>query len=147
VNENLTAVFPRLAERPHEVTSQADSTYNCIAWAAGVQSAWWWPDGFGEYYWPHDVPRSETVAAFAAAFGTLGYSPCEDRSFEAGIEKIAIYVDAAGVPTHAARQLEDGTWTSKLGQLQDITHSTPDDLYCDVYGSICLFLQRPRLTV
>ncbi len=43
-------------------------------------------------------------------------------------EKIAIYVDTDGVPTHAARQLPDGSWTSKLGDWEDIQHQTLEAL-------------------
>ena len=35
---------------------------------------------------------------------------------------VAIY-QSGGLPTHAARQLSDGNWTSKLGPNIDITHS------------------------
>ena len=31
------------------------------------------------------------VAAFVAAFSTLGYEPCTDGTLEDGFEKIAIY--------------------------------------------------------
>ena len=60
--------------------------------------------------------------AFVAAFRTLGYEPCESADVEEGFEKIAIYTWAAGTPKHAARQLPDGLWTSKLGPHRDIKH-------------------------
>ena len=45
------------------------------------------------------------------------------RKAEAGFEKIAIFVDATGEPTHAARQMGSGMWTSKLGTAHDIAHT------------------------
>jgi len=36
--------------------------------------------------------------------------------------------------THAALQLRDGTWTSKLGKLALIRHRTPQDLDGPSYG-------------
>ena len=48
---------------------------------------------------------------------------CESGDLEVGFEKVAIYAQADGAPTHAARQLPDGTWTSKLGQEVDIGHT------------------------
>jgi hypothetical protein len=66
---------------------------------------------------------------------------------EAGFEKIAIYVDGDGVPTHAARQLSDGAWTSKLGEWEDIRHLTLEAMEDDGlglgYGKVSLILKRP----
>lgn len=47
-----------------------------------------------------------------------------------------------GTPTHAARQLENGKWTSKLGQLEDIEHEL-DGLVGDKYGIVVTILRRP----
>lgn len=75
------------------------------------------------------VPREETLPAFIEAYGTRGFVACADGTLEAGFEKIAIFakqVGGATVPTHAALQLETGRWTSKMGNLEDISHSTFD---------------------
>jgi len=90
-----------------------------------VTDAWWWPAP--GRYWPAAAPREETLAAFLAAFATLGYAPCASADPEPGVVKIALYA-VAGTPTHAARQLPDGRWTSKLGPSIDITHTTLDAL-------------------
>jgi hypothetical protein len=103
---HIQALFPRLATAPFRVTSEHDSSYNCIAWAAGVTNQWWWPLGeAAEAYWPDGVPRARTLEAFHAALATLGYSVCTD---EPGVEKVALFADAHGLPTHAARQLANG---------------------------------------
>lgn len=96
------------------VTSQADAAYNCIAWAAGEDDRWWWPSEFA--YWPPGVPQVETLPAFIAAYGTLGYEISASGDLEPGYVKIGLYIDAGGTPTHAARQLPNGAWTSKHGQ-------------------------------
>jgi hypothetical protein len=44
--------------------------------------------------------------------------------------------------THAARQLPDGTWTSKLGKDVDIEHDYPDDVAGGVYGEVVVLMQR-----
>jgi hypothetical protein len=89
----------------------------------------------------------ETVTAFEAAFALLGYSRCESGGREAGVEKIAIYT-LNGKPTHAARQLQDGFWASKLGREEDVEHSTPERLVsypgCSIYGKVEMFMQRRR---
>lgn len=45
--------------------------------------------------------------------------------------------------THAARQLPNGLWTSKLGQLEDITHATPQVIAGSDYGEVMQFMKRP----
>jgi len=59
---------------------------------------------------------------FIGAFETLVFSLCQEAEYEIGFEKIAIHVDSKGKPTHAARQLISGLWTSKLGEFVDIEH-------------------------
>ncbi len=63
------------------------------------------------------------MEAYTKAFQSLGYEVCDNDAHEPGFEKIAIYCDKTGIPKHAARQLRDGFWTSKCGQLEDIQHT------------------------
>ncbi len=135
--------FPRLGVGNYQITSPASELYNCIAWAAGYDDLWWWPDHLELYYWPPGLPRLETVGAFAQAFAALGYTPCQTAEIEPGFEKVAIYADTRGRPTHAARQLPGGPWTSKLGKLEDIEHGNLECLERTSYGSLALFLKRP----
>jgi hypothetical protein len=116
----LEHIFPGLRFSTYTVTSSKTPFYNCIAWAAGDSRRWWWP--LHPAYWPQGAPRELTIDAFVAAYGTKGFVPCDSAECEPGFEKVAIYVDVAGVPQHAARQLPSGRWTSKLGKLQDIEH-------------------------
>lgn len=143
IDPELERSFPRLRGAFYQVTSPRTPGYNCIAWAAGDTSRWWWPDEFGLYYWPDTVPRHSTLDALIQAFGTLGFEVCKDSGVEAGWEKVAIYAKNDGSPTHAARQLADGTWTSKLGPSEDINHAELEHLNGQVYGSPVLFLHRP----
>jgi hypothetical protein len=127
-------------------TSEATTEYNCIAWAAGEDDRWWWP--VGPYYWPSTVPRVESIQAFTEAYGTLGYSVCQNGSAEPGLQKVAIYIDSRGIPTHAARQLMNGEWTSKLGREVDVRHDTPEALLqrpeLQRYGAVGIYLKRTR---
>jgi hypothetical protein len=142
---DLERFFPRLRGSAYRVTSPRDRRYNCIAWAAGDTQRCWWPgappDDDG-YCWPPGVSEEETVAAFLAAFATLGYVPAMGEELEPGWEKVALFADALGVPTHAARQLADGHWTSKLGRLEDIEHNLRD-LEGEDYGRVVQVLKRP----
>lgn len=137
---SLKAEFPCLTEANYHVTSPQDVQYNCIAWAAGENDVWWWPDDMLYAYWPDTVPRQTTMAAFIQAFSTKGYYPSDDGSLEEGFEKVALYAINER-PTHAAKQLCDGNWTSKLGQNHDISHAI-DALDGPQYGSVALFLKR-----
>lgn len=135
-------LFPYLRTTGYKITSPPSPDYNCAAWAAHEDDRWWWPDPAGIGYWPESSHREENVEAFVQVFIVLGYAPCDGYELEPGFEKIAIFVDSSGAPTHMARQLSDGRWTSKLGRLEDIEH-TLDGLINSVYGSVAQVLRRP----
>jgi hypothetical protein len=120
--------FPNLKETDYRTTSDPSGDYNCIAWAVHDNSKKWDPDYMNQNYWPPGVPRIVEMEAVRAAFQTKGFEDCDDDSFEDGIEEIALYATSNGKPTHAARQLENGMWTSKLGDYEDIEHQTLDCL-------------------
>ena len=125
--------FPNLDPTVYEVTSPETPEYNCMVWAAGDSTRWWWP--LSGAHWPSGAPRMETVDSFRIAFETMGYEVCPGQEYEQGFEKVAIYAHTDGVPTHVARQLENGRWTSKLGDWEDIEHDKPKDLE---NGATCL---------
>ena len=130
--------FPRLTAENHEVTSASDVGYNCVAWAAGDATRWWQPG----FFWPLDVPRHECgIGALEAVFLELGFEECPDGTREPGFEKVALYGSGL-LYTHAARQLPDGSWTSKLGKAQDIRHDSPDDIAGGLYGEVIEFMRR-----
>lgn len=103
-------------------TSPSTKNYNCIAWAAEDNTKRWDLDPYGIYYWPSTVPRRKSIEAVASVFESIGYKTCDDESSELGFKKIAIYADSLDSPTHAARQLPNGKWTSKLGDFEDVEH-------------------------
>jgi hypothetical protein len=137
----ILRAFPLLRYARWRLTSKKDEKYNCIAWAAGRNWQLWWPR---TAKWPRNCPPNETIDAFVCAFQTLGYEVCGDASLEDGYEKVALY--AIGKQTkHAARQLEDGLWTSKLGvKGYDIEHEYLESIAGPVYGDIVRVLKRPR---
>jgi hypothetical protein len=138
---------PRLTASNCSITSPILNRYNCIAWAAGDNKRNWWPDLDGFGYWPPGCTRALTTAAFIQAFGTLGYLPCRDGLLEANNQKVAIFATRGlmgNVPTHAALQLPDGTWTSKMGPLEDICHQNVDGVGGPVYGDVICYLARQR---
>ncbi|MFZ1964372.1 MAG: hypothetical protein WAU78_13065 [Roseiarcus sp.] len=142
------ARFPKLNRTEYCVTSDETPDYNCIAHAADKNDNWWWPDD-QPAYWPQGLDKVETLEAFVSAYATLGYAKCEGGGtvLEAGFEKVVIYADTHGVPTHAAKQLPNGAWTSKLGEWEDIQHTRPEAMEDDGvlglgYGKIAVVLKR-----
>jgi hypothetical protein len=130
--------FPCLNKmpRPFRETSPADVRYNCFAWAFGVTAQWWDP----RHIWPEGCPRELSIKAFMETFGALGYEPCGDGRRQKGWEKIALYAKG-DEPTHAARQLTSGRWTSKLGKNIDIEHRVRD-LEGPCYGKVVAYFSR-----
>ena len=141
----IKLAFPLLSACDWEITSPPKANYNCIAWAAEDSRRWWEPipPPTRSVYWPAGARRARSVEAHAEAFATLGYSPCEPESLEQGVQKIALFADAKANCTHAARQLEDGNWTSKLGEAEDVRHPLRA-LVGDRYGNVALLMSRPR---
>ena len=137
----IIRLFPNLRDQ-FAITSSPTKIYNCVAWAAGETHRWWWPVDDPRYYWPQEVSRAETVECFVLAFETIGYSVCENEHFENNFEKVAIYADRYQFPTHMARQIASGLWTSKLGALEDIEHHSLNGLSGTEYGSVVQLMRR-----
>lgn len=152
--ERVKTYFENISDTDFELTSPFDAKYNCIAHAAGENDKWWWADdpvmAGNDVFWFNNIPAQATLENFILAFGKLGYEPCEDSEFENGFEKVAIYVSTKdeihapkGTPTHMARQLKDGNWTSKLGNDVDISHKILQSIEGEIYGIVKQILKRP----
>src|ERR671932_1651607 len=88
VNPRFFRVFPRLDQALSNWTpaSPADSSYNCIGWAAGDNAHWWQPTGAAPDYWPPAAPLEPTIDAYRIAFESLGFSTCDSGTVESGYE-------------------------------------------------------------
>ncbi len=136
MSAELERLFPALADGGYVVSSPEATSYNCVAWAVGESHRWWQPG----IYWP--IPSGDDLATLVALFTSMGYAPCDGDGLEPGHEKVALYADDLGDWTHAARQLPDGWWTSKLGQGVDIRHRTSQALIGEVYGAVRAIMKR-----
>lgn len=143
-HDRLERLFPALKEAGFDVTSPQDARYNCVAWAAGDTKRWWWPAESPFAYWPAGVEREESLTSFIHAFAALGYEPAGSGDHEPEFEKVAIFGSRDGVPTHMARQIDDGSWTSKLGSLEDIRHVDVSAVAGSEYGAVAAFLKRKK---
>ncbi|WP_019866148.1 DUF7689 domain-containing protein [Methylovulum miyakonense] len=144
LEQRLKNDFPNLQVNNHKVTSPQTSEYNCIAWAAGDDERWWWPAPHPMAYWPPGFPRTETIENFIAVFATFGYEISDNSLQEPGFEKVVLYANNDGKPTHMARQLESGAWTSKLGQDHDIEHEALDTISGPIYGVAVKIFRRAK---
>jgi hypothetical protein len=137
----VIADFPNTTVEPFIQTSHEDVRYNCIAWAASDDTKWYEPDPYGLYYWPKNIDREYTTESYISLYETLGYTKCENGTLEGGFLKVAVF-ENGGLPSHAARQLADGNWTSKLGKNIDVRH-TIFSIENGLYGIVIQYLKRP----
>ncbi len=142
---DVAACFPKIAGK-YRRTSDATINYNCLAWAVGANWAWFDPTRrIAGYFWPVGIEREWTTPAIRKLLSHFGFEEeAENSDPEDGYVKVAVYLDNDGTPTHFARQLENGKWTSKLGELIDVDHETLDCLECDAYGAAGFFLKKRR---
>ena len=140
--------YPNLQSEGYTKTSDCTWDYNCIAWAVNKQDRWWWPFGKTpqgvEAYWPRKASKKVTLNAFESMFKLHHYKRTKNNSdaHEKGVEKVAIFV-LNGKVTHAARQLEDGSWTHKIGARIDL-QSTLKSVEGPLYGKVARIMQRKR---
>lgn len=146
----LKGIFPNLNnDSVFKITSKRTSKYNCIAWAYFLDDRWMWPRTDisqrldGVHYWPTQDVTTADVSTFIDAFKLKGFQLCDDSSHEHGYQKVAFYTKPGTTEcTHAAREHKDGTWTSKLGQYEDICHGSPFSLSGEAYGIPSHFMKR-----
>jgi hypothetical protein len=134
------AMFPRLRAGEFRIVGPSSHDYNSFAFAAHDVSRWWYPHPV--YYWPIES-LTEDPATFRAAYEAVGFQVTEHPALEAGWERVALYISSHSVVAHAARQMRDGTWISKLGAAELIQHVL-GALEGDLYGVPSMFLKRKR---
>lgn len=138
---DLVAIFPNLA-RGFSRTSLPTIDYNCLGWALGDDKNWWEPDKDGWLHWPATLKRTYDIASYISACRLHNYQQCADGAAEVGFDKICMYT-LGGKFTHIAKQLPNGRWSSKLGELDDIAHDLNafDGTH---YGNPTYFFKRPN---
>jgi hypothetical protein len=60
MGELIEKLVPSLKGKAYTITSPEARTYNCVAWALGETTDWWWPGDPGCTFWPAGIPREET---------------------------------------------------------------------------------------
>ena len=136
----LIKEVPSLKNAHFEIASPPTKAYNCVAWAADCSVQRWDPLSG---YWPDTVERDVVPEALLALYLYLGFEVCDSDLPEEGFQKVAIYAKGS-LWTHAARQLDNGSWTSKLGDFEDILHESPRSLEGEDYGAVRWIMKKPR---
>jgi hypothetical protein len=142
----LQQLFPRLVPGSYRCISPPDTHYNCVAWAVGKRDRHWWPNEPGRSYWPPGILAEASVDAFTQLFQSFGYEVCDTPDFQRRYEKVAIFVNNNAV-THAARQLGNGKWSSKLGRVWETVEHELEAVGghgIQEYGDILQFMRRKR---
>jgi len=146
---DLEREYPNLTPDAYKVTSRQDKRYNCVGWAAKRdQHKWWEPIKEPGCFWPPSVPFDHSFRNYVKVFESLGYVECKDAFPENGLEKVALFKDLLGHFTHVSHQLENGTWSSKLGPFEDVRHDTNYSLEGkgakEGYGYVSVLMKRRR---
>lgn len=142
--KEIEDIFANLKSEGFQETSAETDNYNCIAWALYDTKQWWWPTPRYGVYWLPGLPRDNKRETVIRTFEIHGYTKCDSSEPEKGYEKVALYEHPDSGIEHASRQLQDGKWTSKLGEWEDIKHNTPQSVCCEDYGEVVQILKRAR---
>ena|SRR5712691_7417154 len=147
ISTTTQVLFPDLAADNSLKLSDLSPKYNCIAFAAGDTQRWWEPpvDDVLDpgQYWPADAPKNIHINSCIRAYELHGFERYSEGVIGQAFETIALYAYDDNQTAHAARLNKDGSWTSKLGDREDIRH----DYLCslegeNVYGSARLLMGR-----
>ena len=124
--------------------------YNCIALTLGIYNFCVWPTYSGivtnpnnnqRVFWPKELPLDDSLENFIKMYNMFDYVECNnDLYYEDGYTKIAIYA-INNVVTHAALQLTENKWASKIGYSFGITHQLKS-LEGEKYGKVVKFMKR-----
>jgi hypothetical protein len=142
-DSDLEEDCPRLLDCSYEIRSPRDPRYNCVAFAVGDTSQFWYDVYVNGYYWPPGAPSADTMEGWVKVFADHGYKETEvdDQGLEPEFEKVAIYASSEG-PEHVARQRASGVWASKMGKGCDIEHSALTALEGAIMGKVVKIMKR-----
>lgn len=135
--------FPKLSSDINfKIKSPFDQKYNCIAYACNKNDRFWWPqDNIDGVEWPYGLPLNTSIGNFIKLFEKHEYVVCDTHELENDFQKIALY-ELKGECKHAALQIFNGLWKSKMGMLEDIEHSDPFSIEGPSYGIAKVFMKR-----
>lgn len=136
---------PNLTPLNSTKTSEPTFDYNCLAWALGITDLWMdMPNYFQPFYNLDPSNLDHSAKGYAQILAeNFGFEQCDNPEVEDDFEKVVLY-EKDGDWTHIAIQLSNGAWSSKLGDLEDIVHTSVDALAGGPYGNPILYMKRQR---
>jgi hypothetical protein len=145
-DEAKKKLCPNLGPNNSEKTSDSTIDYNCMAWVMGVKDKWMDHWNYFQATFGFDPNTADHTAIGYADILVkhYGFEHCDDDEYEEGFDKVALYENNIGEWSHIAIRLKDGKWSSKLGDLEDITHDNLDVIAGGVYGHPVLYMKRPK---
>lgn len=117
--EYYKKLFPLLLN--FELIPNSESIeYNCISHTLNIDNDICWPYDENNY-WP--VKRELNKESFDSFYEYHGFEKIDflDFSYDPKYIKVALYCKK-GIPTHAAIQINENFWESKVGELGIIKH-------------------------
>jgi hypothetical protein len=78
-----------------------------------------------------------------SAYEVIGYRLCPGGGPvpEEGYDKVALYAENSEW-RRAAKLPEDGRWSSELGDLEDVSRDSPEDVCGKFHGELACFMLR-----
>lgn len=138
----INKLWPNLNSTNYELKSNSTDNYNCVAWANHIN------------YEPVDLSLDNngeplvypdlSCLTYIEYFENQGFELCESSEWEEGFEKIALYERDDETFEHVARQVSTNIWTSKLGEWEDIEHTTLESLQSSHFYGIPAWYMRRR---
>lgn len=140
--QNLIDAFGKPLEKDKQfhVNSPETFSYNCIAWAMGMNDRWVDHELIPWHWWPDGVQRNKSKQALQDAFIALGFEETTNPDYENGYDKVALYANLDGW-THAAKIVDSIRYHSKFGALNDAFHSGGNTLSIG-YGCVYSYMRR-----
>lgn len=114
--------------------------YNCISHTLNIKNKWSWPKSVdSDNYWPISN-ISETIDAFDEFYEYHGFTKTNMNKIYLGKNKIVLY-SIGEIPKHAALQIKDDLYESKMGRGEIIRHD-PFDIENSIYGNIVRLYEK-----
>jgi hypothetical protein len=135
IKDFIRSGFPNLKDF-NVIDGNFNPRYNCISYEFGDTTTPWWPiKSHKNEYWPTNISQGLYINSFNDLFKLYNYVSCKnDDSFDINHTKIALF-SKNGIPTHACKQKDSISWTSKLGDFQVIEHNLYE-IQGETYGYI-----------
>jgi hypothetical protein len=89
-DSGLEQMGPNFLTTPCTNAGCKDPRFNCVAYAVGDLTQFWYDVNIKSYHWPPGARNSDAMEAWTDVFRFHGCHETDDRSLEPEYEKIAI---------------------------------------------------------